>query len=98
MPEHQGEPIADPGPTLAASGGTGGAIKAWAGPRKTPPDPKLVQATITRIRRRITRTTPEGVGKQAAFAKAKAAPKLNSKTSIEAVGGSADEARHDVGD
>ncbi|MFY0526598.1 hypothetical protein ACN28I_26795 [Archangium gephyra] len=67
---------------------------------KTHPEPATVQDAIARARRRIAVTTPEGVGSRAsAFARPPPTrPAPPPRTSIEAVGGSADEAARDHGD
>lgn len=74
------------------------AIDAWVKALAHHPDPALVQAAIARVRRRITKNTVE-VGVKAAFAKPKppAAPG-HKLTSVEAAGGTAEEAKHDYGD
>jgi hypothetical protein len=65
---------------------------------KTHPDPSLVQDYISRARRRIAKTPPEAVGERAiAFDHAKAPPRPP-RNSVEAVGGTADEAARDHGD
>jgi tetratricopeptide (TPR) repeat protein len=75
------------------------AIAIWVQALKRHPDPKVVQAAITRVRKRITDTTPTAYGQKAAFEKAdRHAVKLNAKTSVEAVGGTAEEAKRDYGD
>jgi tetratricopeptide (TPR) repeat protein len=75
------------------------AIELWVEALKTHPEPKVLQDYITRARRRLTNTTPEAVGRAAAFdqgAQARNAPPP--RNSVEAVGGSADEATRDHGD
>jgi tetratricopeptide (TPR) repeat protein len=76
------------------------AIEIWVEALKTHPEPKVLQDYITRARRRLTNTTPEAIGERAlAFdraAQARSGPPP--RTSVEAVGGSADEAKKDFGD
>ena len=76
------------------------AIEIWVEALKTHPEPKVIQDYITRARRRLTNTTPEAIGERAmAFdrgAQARSAPPP--RNSVEAVGGSADEASRDHGD
>lgn len=86
------------GKLKAEQGENDAAIKLWVEALKTHPDPKLVQASIARVRRRITRTTPEGIGKQAAFAKAPVVRISHQHSSVEAAGGTAEEAKRDNGD
>jgi tetratricopeptide (TPR) repeat protein len=76
------------------------AIAIWVRALKRHPDPKVVQQAIARVRKRITDTTPTAYGQHAAFEKGKASAvvKLNHKSSVEAVGGTAEEAKHDYGD
>lgn len=74
------------------------AIDAWVKALAHHPDPALVQAAISRVRRRITKNNVE-VGVKAAFAKPKPVAKPAHKlTSVEAAGGTAEEAKHDFGD
>jgi tetratricopeptide (TPR) repeat protein len=82
------------GKLRAESGEHEKAIEIWVETLKTHPDPSLVQDYIARARRRIADTTPEAIGKkEAAFDRNKQA-----RTSLEAVGGTADEASRDHGD
>jgi tetratricopeptide (TPR) repeat protein len=76
------------------------AIAIWVKALKRHPDPKVVQQAIARVRKRITQTTPTAYGQHAAFERGHARDgiKLNHKTSVEAVGGTAEEAKHDYGD
>ncbi|HZI16277.1 MAG TPA: tetratricopeptide repeat protein [Myxococcus sp.] len=67
------------------------AIETWVETLKTHPDPALVQDYIARARKRIANTTADGVGKrEVAFDRAPTA-----KSSLEAVGGKPEEARHE---
>lgn len=72
------------------------AIETWVQALKTHPEPAMVQDAITRARHRLTATTPVGIGREAAFAHNN--PAHPPRNSVEAVGGSADEAAHDHGD
>lgn len=79
------------------------AIELWVEALKTHPEPKLLQEYIARARKRLTSTTPEGIGRMAAFAAGNQAaqpaqPARAPRNSVEAVGGSADEASRDHGD
>jgi tetratricopeptide (TPR) repeat protein len=87
---------------LRAEGGDApGAINAWVAALPRHPEPKLVQAAIARTRERIAQTTPAAMGQAAAFAKGEAVPRHRTnqaKTSVEAAGGTADEAAKEHGD
>ncbi len=83
------------------------AIELWVEALKTHPDPKVVQGSINRVRTRLRATTPDGVG-NAAKAFDRGVPGANGegaaavvvveakkpppKNSVEAVGGTAEEA------
>ncbi|HEX8441068.1 tetratricopeptide repeat protein [Archangium sp.] len=83
------------GKLKAEAGDNEKAIETWVQALKNHPDPALVQDAIARARRRIAATTPEGLDRQAAFDhKNRPAP----RNSVEAVGGSAEEATRDHGD
>ncbi|MET0405014.1 MAG: tetratricopeptide repeat protein [Cystobacter sp.] len=72
------------------------AIETWVLALKSHPEPAMVQDSIARVRRRLAATTPENIGSRiSAFAKAPARPPRNS---VEAAGGSAEEAARDHGD
>jgi tetratricopeptide (TPR) repeat protein len=90
------------GKLRAEGGDSPGAIKAWVAALPRHPDPKVVQAAIARARERIARTTPAGMGQSAAFAKGEVTPRRarvnQAKTSVEAAGGTADEAAKEHGD
>jgi predicted Zn-dependent protease len=79
------------------------AIEIWVKALAHHPDPTLVQAAIARVRERITHLTPRGVGAQAAFdhlpgqAHARVVSASHHLTSLEAAGGTADEAAHERG-
>ena len=83
------------GKLKAEAGENEKAIETWVEVLKSHPEPAMVQDAITRARRRLTATTPEGLGRVSAFANAPARPARNS---VEAVGGSAEEAARDHGD
>jgi len=90
--------LVEMGKIRAEAGENEKAIEQWVEALKTHPDPSLVQDYISRARKRITDTTPEAVGKKAAaFDHAKAPPRPP-RNSVEAVGGTADEAARDHGD
>ncbi len=76
------------------------AIELWVEALKTHPEPKVLQDYITRARRRLTNTTPEAIGLRAAAfdsgGQARNTPPP--RNSVEAVGGTAEEARKDHGD
>ncbi|HVG58507.1 MAG TPA: tetratricopeptide repeat protein, partial [Hyalangium sp.] len=90
--------LVEMGKIRADAGENEKAIELWVESLKMHPDPTLVQDYISRARRRITNTTPEAVGQRAvAFDYAKVPPRPP-RNSIEAVGGTADEAARDHGD
>jgi len=90
------------GKLRAERGDLSGAINAWVAALPRHPEPRVVQAAIARARERIARTTPTGMGQQAAFAKGELVPKHprvnQARTSVEAAGGTAEEAAKDHGD
>lgn len=93
--------LVEMGKLRADSGENEKAIELWVEALKAHPDPALVQDYISRARRRITSTTPEAIGRrESAFDKPQPpqAPVRPARTSIEAVGGSAEEASRDHGD
>ncbi|RYZ33091.1 MAG: tetratricopeptide repeat protein [Myxococcaceae bacterium] len=82
------------GKLRADAGDNEKAIETWVETLKTHPDPTLVQDAIVRARRRLANLTVEGIGKkEVAFDRAKQA-----RTSVEAMGGTAEEAARDRGD
>jgi tetratricopeptide (TPR) repeat protein len=90
--------LVEMGKLRAEAGENEKAIELWVQALKSHPEPSLVQDYITRARRRITSTTPDGIGQRAiAFDHAQPAARPP-RTSIEAVGGSAEEASRDHGD
>jgi tetratricopeptide (TPR) repeat protein len=85
------------GKLKAESGENEKAIEIWVQALKNHPDPATVQASIARVRRRIAATMPEEIGSRAsAFDRPQ--PVRAPRTSLEAVGGSAEEAARDHGD
>lgn len=77
------------------------AIEQWVEALKTHPEPKLVQDAIARARWRLSHANPEGIGvREVAFdrvpPRARALPPP--RTSVEAAGGTAEEAARDHGD
>jgi hypothetical protein len=76
------------------------AIAIWVEALKRHPDPTAVQASITRARQRIASTTPRQIGDVTeAFDHMRGRREPPPRTSIEAVGGSPEEAARDhVGD
>lgn len=96
FPESELAPYAlfEMGKLRADAGDNEKAIETWVEALKTHPEPALVQDAIARARRRLANLTPEGIGqKEVAFDRSKQA-----RTSVEAMGGSAEEAAHDRGD
>lgn len=73
------------------------AIALWVEALKRHPDPTAVQASINRVRQRISRTTPTHIGDigEAFDHMPGRRAAANPKTSIEAVGGTAEEAARD---
>lgn len=89
------------GKLKAESGENDQAIAIWVEALKHHPDPKVVQSAIARVRKRITATTPSSYRKDGAFERqerARQAVRISHKSSVEAVGGSPEEAKHDYGD
>jgi tetratricopeptide (TPR) repeat protein len=101
FPDSEQAPYAlvEMGKIRAEAGENEKAIELWVEALKTYPDPSLVQDYISRARRRIHETTPEAVGQKAiAFDHGKGPPPRPPRNSVEAVGGTADEASRDHGD
>jgi tetratricopeptide (TPR) repeat protein len=101
FPDSEQAPYAlvEMGKIRAETGENEKAIELWVEALKTYPDPSLVQDYISRARRRIHETTPEAVGQKAiAFDHGKGPPPRPPRNSVEAVGGTADEASRDHGD
>ncbi|MDY7226171.1 tetratricopeptide repeat protein [Hyalangium rubrum] len=90
--------LVEMGKLKADAGDNEKAIELWVDALKAHPDPTLVQDYITRARRRITSTTPEGIGQRAMAFDRPQPPARPPRNSIEAVGGSAEEAARDHGD
>jgi hypothetical protein len=76
------------------------AIVTWIAALKRHPQPQVVQATITRLRNRMRATTPDKIGDSiAAFDRnlpGNAPPRPMPKSSIEAMGGTKDEAEREA--
>ncbi len=90
--------LVEMGKIRAEAGENEKAIELWVEALKTHPDPALVQDYITRARKRITNTTPEAVGQKAAAFDHKMGADHAPRNSVEAVGGTAEEAASDRGD
>ena len=73
------------------------AIETWVQALKNHPEPAMVQDAIARVRRRLAATTPLDIGSRVA-AFARPPPARPPRNSVEAVGGSAEEAARDHGD
>lgn len=87
------------GKLRAEAGENEKAIEIWVAALKTHPKPAVVQDAIARARRRLALTTAEGVGdRDRALARPPPAPARPHRTSLEAVGGKADEATREHGD
>lgn len=89
------------GKLYSDAGDNAQAISIWVKALATHPNPASVQAAISRVRRRITHTTPAAIGEKAlAFDHPKPATvKVAAhKTSVEAAGGTAEEAEKEHGD
>ncbi len=87
------------GKVAADTGENERAIEIWVEALKHHPDPKLVQSVIARVRQRIASTTPSRIGDRASsFDHRPAPPVTPPKSSVEAVGGTAEEAARDFGD
>jgi tetratricopeptide (TPR) repeat protein len=101
--ELQPHALFEAGKLRAEGGEPEKAIETWVEALKRHPDPQIVQAVIGRVRKQLRQTTPSKVG-DAAKAFDRDVPGANPvrtaakmpKTSIEAVGGSADEAAREA--
>jgi TolA-binding protein len=83
----------------ADAGDNAVAIAIWVKALQAHPNPALGQAAITRVRRRITHTTPDAIGEKAvAFDHGSKVRVAAHRTSVEAAGGTAEEAAHEFGD
>jgi tetratricopeptide (TPR) repeat protein len=84
------------------AGDDAGAIQAWVQALERHPDPQVVQSAIARTRKRIAETTPRGVGAREAFQRPEQQAQVHrvvqAKTSLEAAGGSAEQAAREHGD
>jgi tetratricopeptide (TPR) repeat protein len=84
----------------ASAGDFEHAIEYWVAALKTHPDPAVVQANIARVRARLRETTPKTVGDAVAAFDWDKHPVIENlpppKNSIEAVGGSAEEAAREA--
>ena len=80
------------------AGDDAGAIQAWVQALERHPDPAIVQSAIARTRKRIAQTTPRGVGAREAFQRPEPHRIVQARTSLEAAGGSAEQAAHEHGD
>jgi tetratricopeptide (TPR) repeat protein len=96
--------IFEMGKLKAEAGENEKAIELWVEALKTHPDPTTVQASISRVRRRIAATTPDEIGsRRVAFDRGRQPPPVlvpprAPRNSVEAVGGTAEEAARDHGD
>lgn len=80
-------------------GDDAGAIQAWVQALERHPDPQVVQSAIARTRKRIAETTPRGVGAREAFKRPEQAHRVvQARTSLEAAGGTAEQAAREHGD
>jgi len=102
FPDSELEPHAlfEMGKIRAEAGQLESAIELWVRALRNHPDPAVVQSSISRVRKRIEDTTPARVG-LAAFKEpdsVRAGIRPIPRTSIEAAGGSAEEAARDKGE
>jgi len=80
------------------AGDDAGAIQAWVQALERHPDPQVVQSAIARTRKRIAATTPRTLGSREIFQKPVPQRVLQARTSLEAAGGSAEQAAREHGD
>jgi len=80
------------------AGDDAGAIQAWVQALERHPDPQIVQSAIARTRKRIAQTTPRGVGVREAFQRPEPHRVVQARTSLEAAGGTAEQAAREHGD
>ena len=80
------------------AGDDAGAIQAWVQALERHPDPQVVQSAIARTRKRIAQTTPRGMGSRAVFQRPEARRVAQARTSLEAAGGTAEQAAREHGD
>jgi tetratricopeptide (TPR) repeat protein len=92
--------LVEMGKLRADAGDNEKAIELWVEALRAHPEPALVQDYIIRARRRIANTTPEAIGQRAvAFDRGPPQPPARPpRTSLEAVGGTAEEAARERGD
>lgn len=100
MPESELAPhsLDELGKLKAEAGEEEQAIAIWVQALKRHPDPGAVQASINRARKRIARTTPKTIGDVTEAFDHMPGRRPAPRTSLEAVGGSAEEAARDHGD
>jgi len=80
------------------TGDDAGAIQAWVQALERHPDPQVVQSAIARTRKRIAETTPRGTGAREAFQRPEVHRVVQARTSLEAAGGTAEQAAREHGD
>jgi TolA-binding protein len=80
------------------SGDDAGAIQVWVQALERHPDPQVVQSAIARTRKRIAQTTPRAMGQRAAFQRPEPLRVSQARTSLEAAGGTAEQAAREHGD
>jgi tetratricopeptide (TPR) repeat protein len=80
------------------TGDDAGAIQVWVQALARHPDPRVVQAAIARTRKRIAATTPRGIGQREAFQRPEQRRAVQARTSLEAAGGTAEQAARERGD
>ena len=80
------------------SGDDAGAIQAWVQALERHPDPQVVQSAIARTRKRIAATTPRALGSREIFQKPEPRKVVQARTSLEAAGGTAEQAAREHGD
>jgi len=87
------------GKIRSESGDDAGAIQAWVQALERHPDPAVVQSAIARTRQRIAQTTPRGMGAREAFQRPDQPRRVvQARTSLEAAGGTAEQAAKEHGD
>jgi hypothetical protein len=80
------------------AGDDAGAIQAWVQALERHPDPEVVQSAIARTRKRIAATTPRALGSREIFQKPVPQRVVQARTSLEAAGGSPEQAAREHGD
>ena len=89
------------GKVKAEQGEREAAIDLWVRALERHPDPQLVQNSIARVRRQIAERTPAGVGNRTLALQRGPPPPIQMvkhRTSLEAAGGSAEDAKRETGD